>query len=88
MGGACPVYTIVSRDEPTNGCVSREEVGLSMRGLQRWGALLLLVNSVILLIPALYTGLSAATQQKPWVQILLGVVGVIVALALVAGKQE
>lgn len=59
-----------------------------MKGLQLWGAALLLVNSLILLIPALYTGLSQTTYGKPWAQILLGVVGIIVALALFSGRQE
>lgn len=53
-----------------------------------WGALLLLVNSLILLIPSLYFGLNLTTAGKPWVQILLGVVGVIVALAVLAGRKE
>lgn len=57
-----------------------------MRGIHPWGAALLLVNSLILLIPALYFGLSAATEGKPWVQILLGVAGLVVAVALFAGK--
>lgn len=47
-----------------------------------WGALLLLVSGLILLIPSLYQALSLVTpQNKPWIQILLGVVAVIVALA-------
>ncbi len=59
-----------------------------MKGLHMWGALLLLVNSLILLIPSLYFGLNQTTAGKPWIQILLGVVGVIIALAVLAGRKE
>lgn len=60
-----------------------------VKGLQMWGALLLLVSSLILLIPPVYTALSRVTpQNRPWIQILLGVVGVIVALAQFAGGPE
>ena len=59
-----------------------------MKGLQLSGAVLLLVSGVILLIPALYQGLSAVTAGRPWIQIIVGIVGIIVALALFAGKPE
>lgn len=51
-----------------------------------WSDFLLLVSGLILLIPSLYAALSRVTpQNKPWIQILLGVVAVIVALAQFAG---
>ena len=59
-----------------------------MKGLQVAGAALLLVSGIILLIPSLYIGLSTVTAGKPWVQIILGIVGVIVALAIFAGKEQ
>jgi len=59
-----------------------------MKGLQLSGAFLLLVSGVILLIPALYQGLSAVTVGRPWIQIIVGIVGIIVSLALFAGKRE
>ncbi|TSC72687.1 MAG: hypothetical protein G01um101438_404 [Parcubacteria group bacterium Gr01-1014_38] len=59
-----------------------------MKGLQLSGAVLLLVSGVILLIPALYQGLSAVTAGRPWIQIIVGIVGIIVSLALFAGKPE
>ncbi len=59
-----------------------------MRGLHLSGALLLLVSSIILLIPALYQGLNSLTAGRPWMQILIGIVGMIVSLAMFAGKQE
>lgn len=65
------------------------EVNETKKGLQMWSALLLLVSSLILLVPSLYAALSLVTpQNKPWIQILLGVVGVIVALAQFAGGME
>lgn len=63
----------------------RSEEGV--KGLQVWSALLLLVSGLILLIPSLYTAFSRVTpQNKPWIQILLGVVAVIVALAQFASS--
>ena len=59
-----------------------------MKGLQLSGAVLLLVSGVILLIPALYQGLSAVTAGRPWIQIIVGIVGIVVSLALFAGKPE
>lgn len=59
-----------------------------MKGLQLAGSILLLAASVILLIPALYQGLSAVTAGRPWIQIIIGIVGIIVSLASFAGKQE
>jgi len=59
-----------------------------VKGLQLSGAVLLLVSGVILLIPALYQGLSAVTAGRPWIQIIVGIVGIVVSLALFAGKPE
>lgn len=59
-----------------------------MKGLHLSGAALLLVSSIILLIPALYQGLNALTAGRPWIQIIVGIVGIIVSLAMFAGKQE
>lgn len=59
-----------------------------MRGLERAGAVLLLVTSSILLVPALYLGLSVVTAGRPWVQILIGIVGVIVSVAMLAGGNR
>lgn len=59
-----------------------------MKGLHVWGALLLLVSGIILLIPAVYQGLSRVTGERPWVQIIVGLVGIIVSLAVFAGKRD
>lgn len=58
-----------------------------MKGLQTWSAVLLLASSAVLLIPALYQALSSVTAGKPWIQILLGVAGVIVSVAVLAGRR-
>lgn len=59
-----------------------------MKGLHAWGAFLLLVSGSILLIPALYQAVSRATGERPWIQIIVGICGVIVSLAMFAGKKE
>lgn len=59
-----------------------------MKGLHFWGAFLLLVSGGILLIPSLYFALSKVTGDRPWIQILLGVISVIVSLAMFAGKGD
>lgn len=59
-----------------------------MKGLHLWGAVLLLASGIILLVPALYQSLSRVTVGKPWIQIMIGLVGIIVALAMLAGKTE
>ncbi len=58
-----------------------------MKGLQTWGAILLLASSAVLLIPALYQAISSVTAGKPWIQTLLGVAGVIVSVAMLAGRR-
>lgn len=59
-----------------------------MKGLHTWSALLLLVSGLLLLIPSLYEALSRVTGDRPWIQILLGLVGVIVSLAVFAGGKD
>lgn len=59
----------------------------SMKGLRTWGAVLLLLNSIVLLVPAVSAALSAVTGGRPWVQTLLGVVGIVVGVAIFAGER-
>lgn len=59
-----------------------------MKGLHLSGAVLLLISGILLLIPAAYQGLSRVTAGKPWVQIIVGLVGIIVALAMLVGRPE
>lgn len=67
-----------------------EEVSTMMKssGLQLWAAVLLLVGGLVHLIPPLYTGLSNLTGGNPWIQILVGVLSVIVALVMFAGDKS
>jgi len=59
-----------------------------VKGLHVWGAFLLLVSGIVLLIPSVYQGLSRATGERPWIQIIVGTTGIIVSLAMFAGKKE
>ena len=55
--------------------------------LQRWAAVLLLVGGLIHLIPPLSTGLAQLTGgTTPWIQIVIGVLSIIVALVIFAGR--
>lgn len=58
------------------------------KNLQLWAAVLLLVGGLIQLIPALYTGLSQLTGGNPWLQSIIGMLSVIVALVLFAGDKK
>ncbi|MBI3251163.1 MAG: hypothetical protein HYZ61_04945 [Candidatus Andersenbacteria bacterium] len=55
--------------------------------LQLWAAVLLLVGGLVHLIPALYTALSNLTGGTPWIQIIVGILSVIVALVMFAGDK-
>ena len=56
--------------------------------LQLWAAVLLLVGGLVHLIPALYTALAKLTNGTPWVQIIVGILSVIVALVMFAGDKD
>lgn len=67
----------------------REEViGMENKSLQLWAAVLLLVGGLVHLIPALYTGLSNLTGGTPWIQVVVGILSVIVALVMFAGDKQ
>ena len=53
-----------------------------------WAAVLLLVGGLVHLIPALYEGLANLTGGVPWIQIIVGILSVIVALIMFAGNKE
>lgn len=59
-----------------------------MKSLNLWGALLLLVSGILLLIPSVYFGLSRVTGERPWIQIIVGMAGIIVSLAMFAGRKD
>lgn len=58
------------------------------KSMSLWAAVLLLVGGLVHLIPALYTGLSNLTGGTPWIQIIVGILSVIVALVMFAGNKE
>jgi hypothetical protein len=59
------------------------------KGLGLWAAVLLLVGGLVHLIPGLYSGLADLTGGFPWIQVVVGILSVIVALVMFAGdKQE
>ena len=56
--------------------------------LQLWAAVLLLIGGLVHLIPSLYETLARVTGGTPWVQIIVGILSVIVALVLFAGEKS
>lgn len=58
------------------------------KSLQLWAAVLLLVGGLVHLIPPLYSGLANLTNGTPWIQIIVGVLSVIVALVMFAGDKQ
>lgn len=61
---------------------------MANKSLQLWAAVLLLVGGLVHLIPALYTALSNLTGGTPWIQIIVGILSVIVALVMFAGDKQ
>jgi len=58
------------------------------KGLSLWAAVLLLVGGLVHLIPGLYSGLADLTGGFPWIQVVVGILSVIVALVMFAGDKE
>lgn len=56
--------------------------------LHLWAAVLLLVGGLVHLIPALNIGLTALTGGTPWIQMVVGVLSVMVALVMFAGDKQ
>ncbi len=52
------------------------------KSLQLWAAVLLLIGGLVHLIPALYLSLQNLTGGQPWIQIVVGILSVIVALVI------
>lgn len=53
-----------------------------------WAAVLLLIGGLVHLIPPLYVGLTTLTRGTPWLQIIVGLLSVLVALVMFAGDKE
>lgn len=58
------------------------------KSLVLWSAVLLLVGGLVHMIPALNTGLAELTGGFAWIQVVVGILSVIVALVLFAGDKE
>lgn len=61
---------------------------MANKSLQLWAAVLLLVGGLVHLIPALYVALSNLTGGTAWIQIIVGILSVIVALVMFAGDKQ
>jgi len=58
------------------------------KSLGLWAAVLLLVGGLIHLIPGLYNGLAEMTNGFPWIQVVVGILSVMVALVMFAGDKK
>ncbi len=61
---------------------------MNNKSLQLWAAVLLLVGGLVHLIPALYRSLANLTGGQPWIQMIVGVLSVILALVFFAGDKK
>ena len=60
----------------------------TMKGIQLWATIFLLVGGLVHLIPQVYSWLSGITGGTPWIQIIVGAVSVILALMLFFGGKK
>ena len=58
------------------------------QSLGLWAAVLLLVGGLVQMIPPLYASLTNLTGGVPWLQIIVGVLSVLVALVLFSGDRK
>lgn len=58
------------------------------KSLQLWAAVLLLVGGLVHMMPPLYQNLESLTGGVPWIQIVVGILSVLVALVLFAGEKS
>jgi hypothetical protein len=61
---------------------------MASKNLQLWAAVLLLVGGLVHLIPQLYSGLTRLTGGTAWVQVMVGILSVVVALVMFAGDKD
>ncbi len=61
---------------------------MANKSLQLWAAVLLLVGGLVHLIPTLYSSLADLTGGMPWIQIIVGILSIIVALVIFAGDKS
>ena len=58
------------------------------KSLSLWAAVLLLLGGLVHLIPPLYSSLTGLTGGTPWIQIIVGILSVLVALVIFAGDKQ
>lgn len=61
---------------------------MANKSLQLWAAVLLLVGGLVHLVPMLYTSLASLTGGRPWIQIIVGILSIIVSLVLFSGDKS
>jgi len=61
---------------------------MANKSLQLWAAVLLLIGGLVHLIPQIYAGLATLTGGTPWIQMVVGILSVVVALVLFAGEKQ
>ncbi|MDO8471935.1 MAG: hypothetical protein Q7S64_02135 [bacterium] len=57
-------------------------------GSSKLGAVLLLVGGLVHMVPGLYTWLADLTGGTPWVQVVVGVMSVVVAISMFGAKDQ
>lgn len=58
-----------------------------MKDLGMWGAIFLLIGGLVHLIPQVYSWLTGLTAGTPWIQMIVGLISVILALMLLFKKK-
>ncbi len=56
--------------------------------VELWAAVLLLIGGLVHVIPPLSKGLTDLTGGVPWLQIIVGLISVMVALIMFSGKER
>lgn len=57
-------------------------------GSSKLGAVLLLVGGLVHMVPGLYTWLADLTGGTPWVQVVVGIMSVVVAISMFGAKDQ
>lgn len=92
--GLCEAYVLAKSTgdvivvEEGHAHSAKEVKHMVNKSLELWAAVLLLVGGLVHLIPALYNALSSLTGGTPWLQIIVGILSVIVALVIFAGEES
>jgi len=58
-----------------------------MENLGMWSAIVLLIGGLVHLIPQVYSWLTGLTGGTPWIQMIVGLISVVLALMLLFKKK-